>query len=130
MDTSSHNDTTSNGVKLWKNSYFVAICSLIILLVFFYVFKIGYTYTKTPDGQIVASYNWAYPLAIALVIWVLWQFWFFPQAEKKMTGGSAIKGSEPSLYHLVNQVSRRSGLMEIPFSHGVDPQLINMNPIH
>lgn len=123
-------DVPTTGVKLWKNSYFVAICSLVILLILFYVFKIGYTYTKTPDGKVVGTYNWAYPVAISLVIWVIWNFWLFPQPEEKMSGGGARRNTEPNLYHLVDRVSRRSGGMDIPFSHGVNPQNIDINLIH
>jgi hypothetical protein len=122
-------DSSTCGVELWKNSYFVAFCCLIILLIFFYVFKIGYTYTKNSDGEIVAKYNWVYPLAISLVIWILWHFWFFPSPEKKMIGGTSDEPA-PSLYYLADQVSKRSGLVDIPYSHGVDPQRINTAVIY
>jgi len=122
-------DVPTTGVKLWKNSYFVAICSLVILLIFFYVFKIGYTYTKTPEGKVVGTYNWAYPVAIALIIWVIWNFALYPQPEQKMTGGGQ-RVAEQNLYYLADRVSKRSGGMNIPFSHGVNPQNIDIELIH
>lgn len=66
--------------KLYKNSYLVAILTFIILLIIFYAFSIGTTF-YVENEKIKRRYNWQYPLAIALIVWVVWHFLLFPQKD-------------------------------------------------
>lgn len=63
--------------SIYQNSYVVFIISLIVLLIIFYVFKIGYS-TVVVNGKVEKRFNWKYPLAISLVIWVIWYFLLYP----------------------------------------------------
>lgn len=72
----------SEYTHLYQNSYIVAIIVLIALLVIFYVFKIGYSHTVDPvTGVVTSKFNWRYPLAIALVVWILWNYMLFPRKD-------------------------------------------------
>lgn len=68
--------------RILKNSYVIFFLSFILLFVIFYIFKIGSTQTVKPDGTIHQNANWKYPLAIALVIWVIWNFFLYPPPEE------------------------------------------------
>lgn len=63
---------------LFKNSYVVAIIIFIILAIIFYIFKIGYHIVVDDDGNIERKYSWKYPLAIALLSWVVLHFLIIP----------------------------------------------------
>ena len=67
--------------SIYQNSYIVAIIVFIILLIIFYVFKIGATTEITSDGKIVKKFNWKYPVAISLIVWLVWHFWLFSPKE-------------------------------------------------
>lgn len=43
----------------------------------FYLFKIGST-AEIKDGKIVQKFNWKYPLAISLLLWLIWHFILYP----------------------------------------------------
>ena len=68
--------------RIFKNSYLILLLSFIILSIVFYILKIGFT-TQIVDGEIVRKFNWKYPLAIALLIWVLWHFYLYPSNDSK-----------------------------------------------
>lgn len=68
--------------RIFKNSYIVAFLTFIILCIIFYIFGIGYQ-TKVEDGKVVKKFSWRYPLALALVVWVIWYFWIYPPAKNK-----------------------------------------------
>lgn len=70
--------------RIFKNSYVILLLSFIILSIIFYFFRIGYIYT-IQDGVVVKKFSWRYPLAISLIIWVLWSFVIFPQNKKEKT---------------------------------------------
>jgi len=43
------------------------------------------------NGKPVKKSNWKYPLALALIIWVLWHFYLYPPADmisNPMRGGN------------------------------------------
>jgi hypothetical protein len=62
---------------IYQNSYIVAITLFIILLVLFYIFEIG-SRKEIVDGEVKTKLNWQWPLAISLVVWLLWHFYLFP----------------------------------------------------
>ena len=70
--------------SIYQNSYVVFVIVLILLSLFFYLFEIGYT-SNLSDGKIVKKFNWKYPLAISLIVWLLWYFYFFPPQKNKKT---------------------------------------------
>lgn len=61
----------------YQNSIIIFIISLILLSLIFYIFKIGYT-IKIVDGKIIKSFSIIYPLAISLIVWVIWHFVLYP----------------------------------------------------
>lgn len=67
--------------RILKNSYIVAVIVFIILCIIFYVFGIGTT-TVIVEGKPVRKFSWKYPLAIALVVWLIWYFYLFPPPKK------------------------------------------------
>jgi hypothetical protein len=79
-------------MKIFKNSYVVAIITFVLLYVIFYLFGIGY-YTEIVDGKPVNKVSWKYPLGLALIIWVLWHFYIYPSETepkfRQMDGGGA-----------------------------------------
>ena len=79
---------------MFKNSYVVAIIAFILLCVVFYLLGIGYTtiveYSGEPgclekgnctQTKLIKKFSWKYPLAIALIIWIIWHFYLYPPAE-------------------------------------------------
>ena len=68
--------------SIYQNSFIVAILSFIILCILFYIFEIGYTFSIT-DGKIKKSFSIKYPLAAALIIWLIWYFYLYPPQEVK-----------------------------------------------
>lgn len=81
--------------SIYQNSYVVFIISLIVLLVIFYVFKIGYS-TVVVNGKVEKRFNWKYPLAISLVIWVIWYFLLYPPSDVNINGSKQVGGTETS----------------------------------
>ena len=66
--------------RMFQNSYVVALITFILLVVIFYIFKIGYTTTIEYSGdqnclengtcnytRAVKKFSWKYPLAITLL---------------------------------------------------------------
>lgn len=68
---------------IYQNSYVVAIIVFILLCVVFYLFEIGYSTRLTENGEIEKTFSWSYPLAITLIVWVIWHFVLFPTKEIK-----------------------------------------------
>ncbi len=66
--------------KIFKNPYIVAVFAFVILYVLFYLFGIGST-TQIIDGKSKKTRSWKYPLALSLLIWLLWKFVLFPASE-------------------------------------------------
>ena len=63
--------------SLLKNSFIVLLISFVLLCLIFYLFKIGYT-KQFINGKIVKKFSWKYPLAISLIIWLIWHFYLYP----------------------------------------------------
>jgi len=70
-------------INLFKDSYFIAFLTFIIVCIVCWLFKIGYV-PKSGNNlkDRIINFNWAYPLAIALLIWVLWHFCLFPDESR------------------------------------------------
>lgn len=73
--------------KIFQNSYVIFVIAFIILYIIFYLLGIGAT-VQVVNGKPVKKTNWKYPLALALIIWVLWHFYLYPPpADTQMHGG-------------------------------------------
>lgn len=116
--------------QIFQNSYIVAIIVFVVLIVFFYIFQIGYTstveYTGDPgcvekgnctSTKVVKKFSWKYPLVIAIMVWLIWHFCLFPPQEIREMN---IKTSSPSR---VNAPTQKAGY--IPSSEA-NMQKINM----
>ncbi|BCS83136.1 hypothetical protein QLL95_gp0987 [Cotonvirus japonicus] len=68
--------------SIYQNSYVAFIVTFIVLCIIFYFFKIGYT-TTISNGNITKKFSWKYPLAISLIVWVVWYFWLYPPSNIK-----------------------------------------------
>lgn len=81
-------------INILKNPFVIFILAFVVLYILFYIFNIGYT-TKIQNGAIVKKVGWKYPLAIALILWLIWYFILFPpqRHEHKESKGS-IKENE------------------------------------
>lgn len=63
---------------IYQNSYIMSIILFALLCAIFYMFQIGYNSKITPNGQLVKTFSWKYPLAITLIFWVIWHFYVYP----------------------------------------------------
>ena len=63
--------------SMFQNSYVALFVSLVILSILFYLFEIGFT-TTIQNGKVVKKFNWKYPLAISLIIWLIWHYYLYP----------------------------------------------------
>ena len=63
--------------RIFENSYFVALITFILLTVFFYIFDIGFT-TQVINEKPEKVFTYRYQIAIALVVWLIWQFFLYP----------------------------------------------------
>jgi hypothetical protein len=75
--------------KIFHNSYVVMIITFIVLCVGFYLFGIG-TDTVIENGVPKKKFSWKYPLAISLVVWVIWHFYVYPPPEEIVTDQTAM----------------------------------------
>ncbi len=66
--------------RLLENSYIMFALSFLVFFGIFYLFNIGTT-QKAVNGKIVNRPGWKYPLALALVIWLIWHFRLYPPKE-------------------------------------------------
>jgi uncharacterized membrane protein (DUF485 family) len=82
--------------QIYRNSYIVAIVSFVLLSLIFYVLQIGYT-REVVDGKVVRKFGWKYPLAISLLIWVVWKFFLFP------SNPDTIKNTNPKSIGITDQ---------------------------
>lgn len=80
---------------IFKNSYIMAVIIFIALLVICNLFDFG-TGTEIRDGKVVKKFSWKYPLAIALVFWLVWHFYFFPDKTGQKIWESAPKSLSPT----------------------------------
>ena len=62
---------------IYQNSYIVAIITFVILCVIFYFLQIGYS-NKIANGKVIKKFSWKYPLAITLMVWLIWHFYLYP----------------------------------------------------
>lgn len=75
--------------SIYQNSYIIALITFIVIGVIFYLFQIGTTLTVN-NGKIEKKFNWKYPLAISLMVWLFWHFYMYPpQGQEKIIGGSS-----------------------------------------
>lgn len=71
------------GTQILKNSYVILILCFIILCIVFYIFQIGCTTELDREGRVVKRFSWKYPLAISLIVWIVWHYWLYPPPEEK-----------------------------------------------
>jgi hypothetical protein len=64
-------------VTWYQNSFIIFVISLIILSITFYLFRIGYV-PEVQNGKVVNRFSWRYPLAISLVIGLIWYLYIYP----------------------------------------------------
>jgi hypothetical protein len=80
---------------IFQNSYVILIITFIVLYIFFYLFDIGYhKEIRDKDHTVVKKFGWKYPLAISLLVWVIWHFYLYPPAEEICT-----EDFEPIVYN-------------------------------
>lgn len=81
--------------SIFQNSYIVAIFVFIILCLVFYFLEIGFS-TTIENGEVVKKFSWKYPLAISLIVWLVWYFVLYPPKDTKIAPssfGSALSAS-------------------------------------
>lgn len=66
--------------RLLENSYIMFALSFLVFFGIFYLFNIGTT-QKVVNGKMVNRPGWKYPLALALIIWLIWHFRLYPPKE-------------------------------------------------
>ena len=67
---------------IFRNSYIILIIAFIVLCIIFYLFQIGYTTAIDSNGNVVKKFSWKYPLAISLILWVVWHFYLYPPEDE------------------------------------------------
>ena len=70
--------------SIYQNSYIVLIITFVMFCLIFYVFRIGYS-TEIKNEKIVRKFSWKYPLAISLIVWLLWHFVLYPSDKNTIT---------------------------------------------
>ncbi len=81
--------------KIFQNSYVMFLVSFIVLCLIFYFFKIGYT-TEISNGKVTRKFGWRYPLAISLIIWLIWHFYLYPPHDGQLTSGNTTNYNQPA----------------------------------
>lgn len=71
--------------KIYQNSYIVAIITFILLCIIFFLFEIGYSAKINEKGEIEKKFSWKYPLAISLLVWLIWYYVIFPRPNNSIT---------------------------------------------
>jgi len=67
-------------IDILKNSFVMAIIVFVASYFFFYLFGIGYE-TQIINGRMVRRMSWKYPLALSLLVWMIWYFYLYPAPE-------------------------------------------------
>ena len=80
--------------RMFQNSYVVMAITFILLSVIFYLFEIGYStsiqYSGDPQClekgnctqiKVLKKFSWKYPLAISLIVWLVWHFYLYPPED-------------------------------------------------
>lgn len=68
-------------IELLQNSYVILAISFVTLCIVFYIGEWGYE-VKVVNGRPVKRFSWKYPLAISLIIWVVWHFYVYPPPDE------------------------------------------------
>ena len=125
--------------RMFQNSYIIMAITFILLSIVFYLFEIGYStqleYSGDPDclekgtckqTNIVKKFSWKYPLAISLIVWLVWHFYLYPPQDLVQIAPPVQKGGSPvtSVEYAV-PVSTESNL-RIAKASIVNTQKINM----
>lgn len=110
---------------IFQNSYIVAVLVFILLYVLFYFFGIN-PIIQEKNGKIVKKTNWKIPLAISLIVWLIWYFYLFPPSAQGISTTTNSNNVNVSCRHLSNKpLSSQIGGF-IPKTKGLDAQKINM----
>jgi hypothetical protein len=65
---------------IYQNSYVVAFIVFVVLAIIFRLFEIGYN-TSIKNGKVMKTFSWKYPLAIALMVWLFWNYYLYPESD-------------------------------------------------
>jgi hypothetical protein len=68
--------------SIFKNSYIILVITFVFVSIICYIFQFGYNTNVDKDGRITKSFSWKYPLAISLIVWVVWHYYLYPPAEE------------------------------------------------
>ena len=77
-------------MDLFKNSYVILAISFVTLCIVFYIGEWGYD-IKVVNNRVVKKFSWKYPLAISLIVWVVWHFYVYPPADELGIAGPTIE---------------------------------------
>ncbi len=91
---------------VYQNSYIVAIITFIVLSVIFYFLQIGSKVVMV-NGKVVRKFNWKYPLAITLVVWIIWHFYLYPHATSNEKVSCPAKKDVKSKYFTEKMVDQK-----------------------
>jgi len=86
---------------MFQNSYVVMFITFTFLCLFFYLFEIGFnksvqTDATTGEKRTIKKFSWKYPLAIALIVWLVWHFYLYPPAEIVAQPSSTVSDYSPT----------------------------------
>lgn len=84
--------------SIYQNSYVIAILCFIILSILFYIFEIGYKFSIDVDGKVSKSFNIKYPLAISLIVWLIWYFYLYPPQKIKQETNDFVSSTSQSTF--------------------------------
>jgi len=95
-----------------------------------YLFKWGYTSQVQKDGSVIKKFSWKYPLAIALVVWVIWYFYLYPPQQQ----AKVRQDTQPVVYvpnyktSSINNQNQTGGNAVLPYEiNGQKINLMNWN---
>jgi hypothetical protein len=75
----------------YENPYVISILTLIVVGAICYVYQYGYS-VRIVDGRIERKFQWNYPIAFALIVWLIWNFVLYPKKTQTqpLVGGNVI----------------------------------------
>ena len=72
--------------RIFRNSYVIMLITFILLCIGFYLFNLAPEYgIDVKTGKPVQKFSWKYPLAISLIVWIVWHFYMYPEPEENVS---------------------------------------------